>query len=1146
MKIRIRLVILSAALVAMASSSPLASQEKPQAKSAAWTLEDAMKQFSLYPRDPYLQYVALQLARREGQLEGISSQMDRIVRGANRGPAANQRAARVDLFNMFSGALAVQESLQLDTMTGQNGRRPVRPIPQLGARDATDAPGAKGGNVQVKTLVGPTVKSHPWTKMLAGRKPDIGKMAKLVPEDFFLIEFRSLVKMMEVLDQGDLWGAHLFNQTEQDARTQLVGDRIKKQLAIETTGLLRPFYDTVVDEVAVAGSDLHFRAGSDITLLFRARQPEVFKAQMNNFLDRAGKGLPAARRSEGEYLGVSYTHLTTADREVHVFSAYPAPDLHVRSNSLVAFQRIIEAIKGSDANGKVVRRLGDTEEFAYIRTLMPRGAQEENGFVYLSDPFIRRMVGPEVKLTERRRMICYNHLRMIGHAALMYRTEHGKAPKTLEELARAACTPGEFNKGNLVCPDGGRYTLSQDGLTAVCSHHGPAQALIPCCEIPVKEVTADEAGEYKAFLAEYNQYWRTFFDPIALRIQITPQRYRMETIVLPLIDNTVYTAMSSALGGKAEQLDTLPVPKRNIFSLSLRLNKRAVFNNLGMGELVAEPAEEKPQDDKRAWAQTDLMVDRMRMIGLALHNYHDTYRKFPATVSFDNRGGKTLLSWRVHLLPFLEQEGLYKEFKLNEPWDSEHNKKLIRRIPGIYSPENRKLVAEGRTRVVIPSGEKTIFPGDKKRDVGFNNILDGTSNTIMLVESADEQAVVWTKPDDLEVDFDKPLKGLGIRPPGAFLAVFADGSIKFLRETIDPKTLGAMFTLAGRDVFALEPRHEVRLRFQRNPGGPFWFGQEFFSQLKVGEFLTKGIGNQFGMHVYDAEPMFDFNLSNFLSTTLGTFGGRQFLGGSEGLMIGTLIAALNSPIYFSIPVQDAKVVDEFLAGLGESLAVLARSKEMADGFFGIDQDFYNLPGGQAKNFRAYSFRFGPLKWRFFWGRIGKGLYIASKPYILEDLLACENEKVKAGAADHGPVAHGMVRLRPLNWNRVLPDYQLGWAENNREACLHNLGPLSSLGRALTGFAPGRSATELDKEIRQLSSRLYGVQFFCPEGGRYAITPDGKNATCSVHGSAMEPRQQFLPSEKSKLGKLLNEFADLTIALSFLEDGLHAVVTIDRK
>ena len=213
---------------------------------------------------------------------------------------------------------------------------------------------------------------------------------------------------------------------------------------------------------------------------------------------------------------------------------------------------------------------------------MPRGAKEEDGFVYLSDPFIRRLVGPQVKLAERRRVLCYNHLRMIGHAALFHLTQHGKPPESLAELAKAHSAPGEFGKGRLACPDGGEYTLAPDGLTAVCSHHGHAHTLIPCCEIPLTEVTGDEAEEYKSFLAGYNQYWRTYFDPIAVRIQVRPTRYRIETIVLPLIDNSVYSVLAQATAGPPSPLDVLPIPKRNIFSVAVRFNKLAVARFLGV------------------------------------------------------------------------------------------------------------------------------------------------------------------------------------------------------------------------------------------------------------------------------------------------------------------------------------------------------------------------------------------------------------------------------------------------------------------------------------------------------------------------------------------------------------------------------------
>jgi hypothetical protein len=506
-------------LAGVTTTAPLIGQErspeqaKPERAVAqgphAWSLDEAIARLKIYPKDSFLQYVALQLARRGNRLDEISQKIAQI-RGDEERALRMERAGRVDLFSIFTGALAVQESLQFDTMRGERSRRspPGRPMPPAPVtkdsergRQADEAKPLPA-RVNVADLTGPTIKSHPWEKMLNGKKPTISPLARCVPEDFYFAEFRSLNKLLEALEVSDLWGTHLFNQAAQEAHSQLVGDRLKNQLVVETNKVLRPFYDLVVGEVAVTGSDLFAREGSDVTLLFRFKQADVFKARMDGFLANVAKARPDVQRTSGKYRGVDYVHLTTPDRTIHVFAAYPAPDVHVRSNSKVAFERILEAVQAKQADGKPVRRLGDTAEFAYIRTLLPPGAEEEDGLVYLSDPFIRRLVGPELKLTERRRMLCYNHLRMIGHAALLYRTEHGKAAESLKTLAEAQCAPGLFGEGNLTCPDGGHYKLAVDGTTGVCSHHGHAQSLTPCCEIPVAQVTGEEAEEYKAFLQD--------------------------------------------------------------------------------------------------------------------------------------------------------------------------------------------------------------------------------------------------------------------------------------------------------------------------------------------------------------------------------------------------------------------------------------------------------------------------------------------------------------------------------------------------------------------------------------------------------------------------------------------------------------------
>lgn len=186
-------------------------------------------------------------------------------------------------------------------------------------------------------------------------------------------------------------------------------------------------------------------------------------------------------------------------------------------------------------------------------------------------------------------------------------------------------------------------------------------------------------------------------------------------------------------------------------------------------------------------------MNNLKQIGLAMHIYHDANRSFPPRAKTDGNG-KPLLSWRVSLLPYLDQEALAKEFRIDEPWDSEHNKKLIAKMPAVYRQPNSK-VDDFKTCYLVPVAKGTMFETTKPTRV--IDVTDGTSNTILAVEVNSENSVIWTKPDDVEVDLEMPFKRLlGLRPKG-FYALIADGSVRFLSETLAPATLKSLFTRNG-------------------------------------------------------------------------------------------------------------------------------------------------------------------------------------------------------------------------------------------------------------------------------------------------------------------------------------------------------------
>jgi hypothetical protein len=182
--------------------------------------------------------------------------------------------------------------------------------------------------------------------------------------------------------------------------------------------------------------------------------------------------------------------------------------------------------------------------------------------------------------------------------------------------------------------------------------------------------------------------------------------------------------------------------------------------------------------------------------------------------------------------------------------------------------------------------------------------------------------------------------------------------------------------------------------------------------MSVADFVDWGLGNQVGLHLYDATPLFDFNLPAFFGLVLGQSRGRADFG-AEALLLGFLASALTGPTYVAAPVRDAAVVDRFLEELDGVLAAQARAGH-GRGLLSFGFDFYQLGTGPDKGVRAGAVRFGPIKWRFFWARIGSGLYVASKEFILDDLRAAEADRGRAGGRPRapGPEAHAMVRIRP--------------------------------------------------------------------------------------------------------------------------------------
>jgi hypothetical protein len=237
----------------------------------------------------------------------------------------------------------------------------------------------------------------------------------------------------------------------------------------------------------------------------------------------------------------------------------------------------------------------------------------------------------------------------------------------------------------------------------------------------------------------------------------------------------------------------------------------------------------------RSAASRAQSANNLKQLAIAMHNFNDSTGQLPPAVVYD-RDGKPLYSWRVLLLPYIEQNQLYTEFHLDEPWDSPHNKPLLARMPKTYAPPGSPPREPYATYYQVFDGTGAAFDSDKAKGLkpfnpgglagpgGFgvpfpgaagppagpslmqganvsripNTFTDGTSNTILIAEAGDP--VPWSAPGDLHFDPNGPLPKLGGPSGGNFTVALGDGSTRYISRSISQTTLRAAITANGGEV----------------------------------------------------------------------------------------------------------------------------------------------------------------------------------------------------------------------------------------------------------------------------------------------------------------------------------------------------------
>ena len=228
------------------------------------------------------------------------------------------------------------------------------------------------------------------------------------------------------------------------------------------------------------------------------------------------------------------------------------------------------------------------------------------------------------------------------------------------------------------------------------------------------------------------------------------------------------------------ELQMLPFERWNALRNSIAPAKISAYRS--EQDIITQASSQTIEYGQSNYGTTQEDINKLQSLMLACHNFHDSNKCFPQAYSKDETG-KPLLSWRVHLLPFMDQDELYKKFKLDEPWDSEHNIKLLDQMPGVFKAATvEKPLLNGHTLFVAPFSGNTAISNSQ---VKLEEIYDGSSNTAGIVMARPQKSVPWTAPQDIEIsnetDFPSVLHNLvSDTKTGVTAAAFCDASVHIL------------------------------------------------------------------------------------------------------------------------------------------------------------------------------------------------------------------------------------------------------------------------------------------------------------------------------------------------------------------------------
>ncbi len=386
--------------------------------------------------------------------------------------------------DLFSGAQALAENLRLETI--------LRP------KDEGEA------TIPLDSLAGIGSRPFDFAPLLAGKNPTLDPLASFIPHDQHAVFFPALTGLIEVKDELDRLASPLLELADSRAVDAMTATRIENQLCLPLSELGRRFGSLVIEQVAITSSDPFYRSGTDVAMLFKAREKGA---------DLVADYWRANAKTRGEVVEVKdgpfpYSFVLTKDRSTSSYLARKGDTILV-TNSKVQLDAIGATIEGK------TKSLASSDDYRFFRDRYPI-AGGESALVVLPDAALRRWVSPRYRIADSRRV------------------------KAMAKLAEERAARVEY----VVNGDAKEIAEPIDPV------YGSLTFATPLSEITIDKVTQKEADAYARFRDTYERGFRAYFDPIAIKITATQDQLAFDMTVMPLILDSEFNDIKSVVLGQ--------------------------------------------------------------------------------------------------------------------------------------------------------------------------------------------------------------------------------------------------------------------------------------------------------------------------------------------------------------------------------------------------------------------------------------------------------------------------------------------------------------------------------------------------------------------------------------------------------------------